>query len=167
MESFGAHYWPRRYVLLLHIVGGLTALLAGPFQLWSGLRQRVPRVHRVVGYCYITGVALAGGSAFALAWYAEPRDFGVALAALAVAWWTCIGMAFAAIRRRRIDQHRQWMIRGYVVTFSFVSFRWLVGLPVWDFLGDAAPATAVWLCWVLPLLFTEVVLQWRQVAART
>ena len=124
----------------------------------------MPRLHRVAGYGYIVGIALAGSAAFALAPYAEPRDFGVALAALATAWWTTVGMAFLAIRRRRIDQHRQWMIRGYVVTFAFTSFRYIIGLPIWDSLGAGAPATAVWLCWVLPLLFTEVMLQWRQTA---
>jgi uncharacterized membrane protein len=150
-ESFGPHYWPHRMPLVLHIVGGVTALVTGPFQLWTGLRSRALRVHRITGYAYIAGVALAGGAAFGLARYAEPRDFGVALAALATAWWTCIAMAFLAIRRGRIDQHRQWMVRGYVLTFSFTSFRYLIDLRIWDSLGPAAPATAVWLSWVIPL----------------
>ena len=166
-ESFGSHYWPHRYLLVMHIVGGLTALVTGPFQLWSGLRRRALRVHRLSGYAYIAGVGMAGAAAFPLAWYAEPRDFGVALAALAIAWWTCVSMAFVAIRGRRIDQHRQWMIRGYVVTLAFTNFRFSIDLPIWNSIGAAAPATAVWLTWVLPLLFTEVMLQWRHaVAAR-
>ena len=32
-------------------------------------------------------------------------------------------MAFVAIRNRNIAQHRQWIIRSYVVTMGFVSFR--------------------------------------------
>jgi uncharacterized membrane protein len=161
-ESFGPHYWPHRLPLVLHIIGGVTALVTGPFQLWTGLRRRSLHLHRLTGYAYIFGVALAGAAAFALARFAEPRDFGIALAALAAAWWTCIGMAFVAIRRHRIDQHRQWMIRGYVVTFSFTSFRYLIDLPIWQGVGAAAPSTAVWLSWVIPLLFTEVLLQWRK-----
>ena len=37
--KFG-RYWPRRAWLLTHIAGSGLALLVGPFQLWSGLRQR-------------------------------------------------------------------------------------------------------------------------------
>ena len=60
----------------------------------------------------------------------KPRGFGVALWALVAAWWTTVGMAFLAIRRRRIPAHREWMIRGSVVTFAFVAFRGWVDLPI-------------------------------------
>ena len=33
-------YWPRRPWLFLHISGGTIALLTGPLQFWTGLRQR-------------------------------------------------------------------------------------------------------------------------------
>ena len=36
--NFG-RLWPNRFWLLLHITGGTAALFAGPFQLWSGLRN--------------------------------------------------------------------------------------------------------------------------------
>ena len=32
------------------------------------------------------------------------------------------GMALIAIRRRNFIQHKEWMIRSYVVTFAFVTF---------------------------------------------
>lgn len=158
--SFGA-LWPERNWLLVHIAGGTLALLAGPFQLWSGLGRRFLVVHRWSGRLYLTGVLLAGGAAFHMSFLTKPADFGVALFVLAAAWWTTSGMAFLAIRRHRFDAHRQWMIRSYVVTFAFVSFRWLVAQPVFQPLGPARYATVGWACWVVPLLVTEVVLQWR------
>ena len=33
------------------------------------------------------------------------------------------GLAFAAIRSSLVEQRREWMIRSYVVTFAFVTFR--------------------------------------------
>lgn len=160
-QSFGV-FWPHRTALLLHIAGGTLALFCGPFQLWSGLRRRHLRIHHVTGYLYITGVALAGGAAFYLASFAQPRDFGVALWALATAWWITVGMALLAILRGRIPAHREWMIRGYVVTFAFVTFRWWVRFPIFASLGDSRDATVAWLSWVGPLLVTEVALQWRR-----
>lgn len=158
--SFGP-YWHERDWLLVHIAGGTLALLAGPFQLWSGLGRRFLAVHRWSGRLYITGVLIAGSAAFYMSFFTQPHDFGVALFMLAVAWWTTSGMAYLAIRRHRIDAHRQWMIRSYVVTFAFVSFRWLVEQPVFQPLGPARYATVGWMCWAAPLLVAEVVLQWR------
>lgn len=39
-------YWPRRGWLLLHTSGGTVALLTGPWQFWTGLRQRSFEIHR-------------------------------------------------------------------------------------------------------------------------
>ena len=39
-------YWPRRGWLFLHISAGSLALLTGPWQFWSGLRQRSMSIHR-------------------------------------------------------------------------------------------------------------------------
>ena len=77
-------------------------------------------------------------------------------------------MALFAIRQRHIQQHRDWMIRSYVVTFAFVLFRLMVEVMTALDLG-ALPeryATAAWLCWAIPLLVAEPVLQWRQISSR-
>lgn len=100
--SFGP-YWPRREWLLFHILGGTLALLAGPFQFWSGLGRRHLWVHMVSGRLYCLGVLTGGGAAFYMSFFTEPRDFGVALFMLAAAWWVTAMMAFLAIMRRRIE----------------------------------------------------------------
>lgn len=160
-QSF-TRYWPHRFVLYPHILGGTLALFTGPFQLWSGLRRSHLNIHRALGYLYITGIVLAGASAFYLAVYAEPPAEGIALFALAAVWWICIAMAFVAIRRRQIDAHRQWMIRGYVLTFAFVSVRYVTDVPVLARFGDERFTIAAWVCWTVPLFLTEVALQWRK-----
>jgi Predicted membrane protein (DUF2306) len=45
---------------------------------------------------------------------------------LAFAWITTASMAYISVMRGRILQHKEWMIRSYVVTFAFVTFRWLL-----------------------------------------
>lgn len=160
-ESFG-EYWPKRWWLLPHIAGGTIALFLGPFQFWSGLRARNPAFHRLLGRLYVIGIAVGGGSGFYLSFHTTPVDFGVALFWLSFAWWLTVGMAVLAIRRRRFEAHREWMIRGYVVTFAFVAFRYLVELPVMDPLGAARASTVLWLSFVPALLVTEGILQWRR-----
>jgi hypothetical protein len=159
--SFG-RFWPRRAWLVFHILGGTLALIAGPFQFWSGLGRRYLLVHKTSGRLYLLGVLMGGAAAFYMSLFTQPRDFGVALFVLAAVWWVTGTMAFLAVMRRRIEAHRQWVTRSYVLTFAFVSFRWLVDLPALQTLGDSRFATATWLSWVVPLLVIELALQWKQ-----
>jgi hypothetical protein len=93
--------------------------------------------------------------------------FGFALFWLATAWVTTAGMAYYAILKRRIAIHKEWMVRAYVVTFAFVTFRILSDYGPTSHLrpeGDKA-ITISWACWVIPLLITEVALQLRRMRA--
>jgi hypothetical protein len=53
--------------LLLHIAGGVVALLAGPFQFLSPLRASHPAVHRATGYAYLAAVLVASCAGLRLA----------------------------------------------------------------------------------------------------
>lgn len=154
--------WPRRGTLLVHITCGTVALLTGPFQFSSRLRRRNLQLHRITGRVYL--IAVLGGSLAALRLAATTTGgwaWGFGLASLATAWITTSGMAYYAVRRRQIPVHKEWMVRSYVVTFAFVTFRIINDYPPFSRLqpeNDRANA-AIWACWALPLLVTEVVLQ--------
>ena len=167
-HTFG-RFWPRRAYLVPHIAGGMTALLLGPFQFWSGLRNRALGVHRWTGRLYLTGILLAASNAFYLAFFIPESDGGwmngVSLFMLAAVWLASGAMAYVAIRNGRVQIHKEWMIRSYVLTFSFVNFRWWIDLPFISTIGTRVEliATIGWLGWTLPLFVTELVLQWRNV----
>ena len=158
-------YFPRRGWLLLHIVGGLLALLAGPVQLWLGLSHRRMGLHRRIGLAYIGGVAIGAIGAVGLA-VQTPLGwvFGVGLLGLALAWVVTTSLAYASIRLSLIEQHKEWMIRSYVVTFAFVTFRvgdlGMLAAGIGDRLQTLAFLS--WACWAIPLLTTEAFLQGRK-----
>jgi len=168
-SSYGPpEYAPRRGWLLLHIVGGIIALLTGPVQLWLGLSDRGMEWHRRMGIGYMTGVGIGSVGAVYMATHTDfGWVFGAGLFALAVAWVTTTTLAYLAIKRSLIDQHKEWMIRSYVVTFAFVTFRVIqpglqaenIGTPLEQL------AAAAWACWAVPLLITELVIQGRKVLA--
>ena len=166
-KQFGV-YWPRRWWLLAHVSMGIVALLSGPFQLWLGLTDQRPALHRRLGLIYMSSIVLSAGAAYYLAFN---TDFGVVfgsgLAGLATAWLITTGLAFAAIRRQLFDQHREWMIRSYVVTTAFVTFRAVFPLLQSGGIADASAAAAIsaWGCWSVPLLINEAVLQGKKILA--
>src|SRR5579864_1330095 len=92
-------YWPRRPWLFLHMSGGTVALLTGPFQFWTGLRQRNLPFHRWTGRLFLLGVAAGVTGSIGLAvtsvgiW-----AFEVGLMGLASSWLVTAFMAYYSIR---------------------------------------------------------------------
>jgi hypothetical protein len=160
-------YWPRRWGLLVHITTGIVALLSGPVQLWLGLTDRRPDLHRRFGLVYVLAVVLSAAAGYYLAFTtAFGVVFGAGLAGLATAWLVTTGLAYVAIRRQAYDQHKEWMIRSYVVTTAFVTFRAAFAALQGSAIGEnAAAALLAWACWAIPLLITEAVLQGRKIHA--
>jgi len=168
--TYTDYYWPRRFGLVPHIAGGMTAALVGLTQLWLGLTSRTGVLHRTLGRIYLGAVVLACAGAYYLALTigAESFAYAAGLFGLASAWLITTSMAWLAIRHRAIEQHREWMIRSYVVAFAFVTFR-LFDRPLiaWHVAKD----TEVWsmmafACWAVPLLLTEPLLQWGKIMRR-
>jgi hypothetical protein len=159
-------YAGRRGPLLVHIAFGTVALFTGPIQLWLGIAERRMQLHRQLGMVYIAGVTGGATAAYVIA--LSPSAgwiFGAGLMGLATAWLTTTLMAFLAIKRSLMEQHKEWMIRSYVVTFAFVFFR--VGSMI---MGAVKPEAALesaqtlaWASWAVPLLVTELILQGQKI----
>ena len=115
-----AHLVSERVPLFPHILFGLTALLGGPLQFSSRLRRRSPQLHRVLGRVYVSSVFIS--AAFAL-YMSFARQDMVWTWVHAVVWAGCTLAALLLARNRQMVQRRQWMIRSYAVTFSFILLR--------------------------------------------
>jgi uncharacterized membrane protein len=166
--SYSSWYWPRRGGLILHLCGGFLAITTGLVQLWLGLTGRTSGLHRALGKFYGTGILLgATGAVYLALTISGAPGYAAGLFCLALAWLVTTGMALYAIRSRRIEQHREWMIRSYVVTFAFVSFRLgeklirpMINLPATDDF-DWLDTVMAWGCWAVPLLLAEPLIQLR------
>jgi len=163
-----------------HMVGGTCMLVFGSLNLYIGATRRWHRFHKIVGYGYLTGGSFAAGAALLLALGTlhgkniKPfafdlilvGDLGWALASLATAWFTCAAMGWRAARNRRYDNHRAWMIRSYVLAWSFVLCRLIGKVPALSVLGELGDGAAIaWLSWMVPLAIVEIAIQWRAGAA--
>ena len=162
-EAAYGYYWPFRLPLIAHVTGGLIAALAGVWQIWTGLNTQSMRVHPWTGRLYATGVLLGVFGAFVLAFTSAVFGFAwaVALVCLAVAWLATTGMALYGIRKRNVLLHKQWMIRSYIITFAFVTFRIFtdyVPYEAWGISQQDMSNAAIWPVWVMPLLVYEMML---------
>ena len=153
-----------RHLLIPHTLFSLIALLAGPIQFSSRLRQRHLKFHRVLGRIYVISVFIGALSGIALA-AGRPGLPGTSIQA--AAWIVCTTAAFIAARNRQIAQHRQWMARSYAVTFTFVSSRVLNLWPrYWSHLGDTFAAVGVIAFTLASLLLVDLGLNWREFTTR-
>lgn len=144
-----------------HIFASIAALALGPFQFFTQGRAKYARLHRLSGRVYLLVGVLLGGSA---GLYMAQFAFGgliarVGFTVLALAWLSTGFMAYRAIRRRDIQNHRRWMIRNFALTLAAVSLR--IYLPLGLVAGfkfeDIYPLIA-WLCWIPNLLIAEWIL---------
>jgi uncharacterized membrane protein len=166
-ETLG-RFWNVKWALIGHISGGISALAIGPFQFSKSFRNKFINTHRWLGRIYLTAILIAAISSTYLAWTVSIRinfSWAFALQILAFAWIVTSSMAYLTVINGQINQHKEWMIRSYVVTFAFVVFRWLSDLPLAYQLMEEnteRQPTLCWLSWTIPLLITEIVFSWKK-----
>jgi len=153
-----------RHLLIPHTLAGVFALLIGPINFSTRIRQRYLQLHRVLGRIYVISVFVGAFTGIALA-AGRPGLPGTSMQA--AAWIVCTTAAFITARNRQIIQHRQWMARSYAVTFTFVSSRVLNLWPrYWSHLGDTFSAVGVIAFTLASLLIVDLGLNWRELTSR-
>ncbi len=146
--------------MVVHAVSASVALLIGPWQFLTTVRQRRPWLHRYGGRIYAGAVLIAWSASIPVALHAETgKVASIGFLALGALWIATTAIAVALILRRRIALHRRWMIRSYALTTAAITLRIYLGLSgVLDIPFVEAYPVIAWLCWVPNLLFTEIVL---------
>lgn len=151
-------------LIFAHAAGGTFMLGGGALALYVGWTKRWRSWHKVIGYSYLGGGALGAVAALILSITLDhaPLSLGVATAMLAVVWLAFAAMALRAALHERFDSHREWAIRSYVVTWTFVGCRIAQEFPLFGYLGDEGLTAGIWLYWIAPVLICEIALQWRR-----
>ncbi len=153
-----------RHLLIPHTLAGILALLIGPVNFSTRIRQRHLRIHRILGRLYVISVFVGSFTGIALA-AGRPGLPGTSMQA--AAWMVCTVAAFITARNRQIVQHRQWMARSYAVTFTFVSSRIFNLVPAyWSHLGDVLSAVGVIAFTLASLLIVDIGLNWHELTHR-
>lgn len=163
----GGGYWPRfAPSLLVHITAGMVALLLGPFQFIGAIRKNYPKTHRLMGKIYLISILIAASASLIMSVskiiIAEKAViFGSGLFMLAAIWLLSSGMAYWSVRSKNYVQHKEWMVRSYVVTCAFTTFRLSTKILSQKFGVDpnVAADLMAWASWSIPLIVAEIFLQ--------
>jgi uncharacterized membrane protein len=155
-----------RFLLIPHAALALTALLIGPFQFSTRFRQRHLRVHRLMGRVYVGSIFITAPIAFALGLrdVNSIQDFGNA--AMAAMWFLCTLCAFLTARNRHIAVHRQWMVRSYLFTLTFIFTRVANPIHAYFNLSKEASGAEFLFFSLLYLFFADVGFNWRELTHR-
>jgi uncharacterized membrane protein len=153
-----------RQLLIPHTLAGIFALVIGPINFSSRIRNSHLQLHRILGRVYVISVFVGAATGVALA---AGRPGFPGTCGQAAAWVICTTAAFITARNRHIVQHRQWMARSYAVTFTFVSSRVLNLWPrYWSHLGDTLSAVGVIAFTLISLLIVDLGLNWHELTTR-
>ena len=153
-----------RHLLIPHTLAGIFALVIGPINFSSRIRQRHLTLHRVLGRIYAVSVLVGAFTGIALA-AGRPGLPGTSMQA--AAWIVCTAAAVITARNHQIPPHRQWMARSYAVTFTFVSSRVLNLWPrYWSHLGDTLAAVGVIAFTLASLLLVDLGFNWHELTTR-
>lgn len=152
----------RRPLVLLHICGGMAALILGALQFWARLQFRHPGWHRAIGWGYAT--AVLGGAAGAL--LIAPFSFGplanaAGFSALGALWAGSTVIALQQARSRQFARHRNWMIMSFGLTMAAVSLRLqlLVFQSAFGLSFEQAYRIVAWSCWLPNLAITMFIIR--------
>lgn len=150
------HYNTNPWALYGHLGLGGLALAIGPFQFLGKLRTKLPQLHRWVGRLYVSFCLLSGVSGLVMGITAKHPTAKYGFIALAIVWLVTTTMGYLKARSRDFDEHKQWMMRSYALTYGAVMLR--IYLPLQLIAGVpfyTAYLVVAWAAWVPNLIIIE------------
>jgi len=166
-EAFGK-YFSLRWILVAHVLAGSVAIISGIIQFWPKLRNYNWKLHRALGFIYLLSIVLSGTSALILAFttaYEVNWANAFTLQIWASVWLGSTFIAYYAIARKKVNLHKQWMTRSYIVTMAFLISGIAYRIPYVQQLGSYEELATVlfWMGWAVPLFVYEIIRSCKEI----
>ncbi|WP_235296631.1 DUF2306 domain-containing protein [Portibacter marinus] len=143
-----------------HVYTSIFVLLIGIVQFSSSIRIQFPKVHRLMGKCYVFLIlVISSPSGLIMAFYANGgmiSQFSFVMQAFIWFLFTLLALVYA--RNKQWTLHRNFMIRSLALTLSAITLRllkWMIAnwleWPPMDIYRLVA-----WLGWLVNLGIAEI-----------
>jgi uncharacterized membrane protein len=156
-----------RVPLVLHGVSGTLFAVLGAFQFPTAMRRGRRAWHRRTGRLLVPlGLTAAVSAAWVTLFYPHLHDSGALLSAFRLTFSSALAVsllvAFAAIRRRDVVRHQEWMIRAYALGLGAATQIFTLGFGQ-AVVGDTGTSTALLTgaAWGINLAIAEWVIRRR------
>jgi uncharacterized membrane protein len=151
--------------VVIHIIGGGLFLIIGAFQFSTPIRRRWPNWHRRAGRALMAlGLAAALAALWMTLFYPTQTGTGELLFLFRLGFGSAmtasIVLAFKAIRRHDVVQHRVWMTRAYALGLGAGTQAFTIGIGEGIF-GKTVLTTDLSTAagWVINLAIAEYVIR--------
>lgn len=114
-----------RTAFFIHVYASMWVLFAGFTQFSKKLLRHNAKLHRTMGYIYVTNILLITGPAgLLMGFFANGGLLSrVGFVMLAVLWIYFTAMALIKTRKKKFREHRNYMILSYALTLSAITLR--------------------------------------------
>jgi hypothetical protein len=163
------HFYAMRWWLVPHLLCGVTAMFSGPFQFSTRLRKHNPRLHRTMGKVYVIAVVIGASLAAYMDLTVDVHTnwiLNVGYLSHPLAWGLTALIAYRTAVTRNFNVHRQWMIRSYLITFTFVLVRLPNPIRAWREMSDPNFGIVLPMLMFLCFFGTDIVLNWREITTK-
>ena len=158
-------YSPIPWLMFLHGIPGVVALVLGVFQFSTRLRQRYRKLHRVLGRVYVGCVLVSAPVAVAVAVNLPVPTLLSASIIQATGWIVTTLAGLYCIRTGRTQQHREWMVRSYPFAAVFVVARVIQAIPAVERAGLMGVVESVWAVIAVACFLPSFVIAWQSMPA--
>ncbi|MBA3664256.1 MAG: DUF2306 domain-containing protein [Bacteroidetes bacterium] len=152
-----------RTAFYIHIFGGMLAIALGPFQFVKAFRKRNLNFHRLTGKIYIGAILfIAAPTGLYMAFYANGGFYStLGFLLMSVLWFYTTYMALHTIKKKQIQNHSNWMVRSYAMTFAAVTLR--LWVPFLSLLAEMEHLKVIvvtaWISWLFNLIAAELIIK--------
>jgi hypothetical protein len=120
----GECYYYRRGIgkagIIMHLAGILPAAVLVVFQFMPVIRHRALVVHRINGYIVLllSAVGMIGVFMIARHTFGGTLEMQTVSGAASIMFTVCMVLAYINIKWLQLEQHRAWMLRGWIIVSS-------------------------------------------------
>lgn len=149
-------------MIRIHIILAIISLLTGPLGVIKQIRIQSIRFHRWNGRIYVLSILFNFLPGVYVSFFATggwPSTLGFLI--LNTLWLGITILGYVAIRRKKINLHRQWILRSFFLSFANITIYILVAIShnALNLPYSLSYTIAVWLCWVLNLAIAEIIIR--------
>lgn len=145
-----------------HVLLGLLAITAGPLQFVKSIRRKYKGLHKKLGYAYVACIVGSAPSGLVIAQFAMGGLIStIGFSLLSILWLFTTLKAVVSIQGGNLKQHRKWMLLSYSLTFSAITQRTLLLVPLLTEVSFIPIyQLSAWLPWMLNLYIAHLI-YWR------